>query len=203
MIGPIMNGKSRRGQRIDPRVAFVVLAAILAISLTGCGLEGQPFSTDTTDKASKEVPEPAELGPAVVSNETIEMFPKSSPEVAALTWWRAVQTRDPDAVLESYSSEARDELPENFPVVLVTAIAPTAAQSAISIGDVEFEGRDKATLFVVIDSPEPRLGGPLAIPMKKSGDTWEITDPVYLGSLADTYIAAAKLAEKSAEDGGQ
>ena len=190
---------------MSPRVAFVVLAAILAISLTGCGLEGQPFSTsaDKTDNASTKVPVPAELGPAVVSDETIEMFPKSSPEVAALTWWRAVQTRDPDAVIESYSSEARDELPKSFPVVLVTAIAPTAAQSAISIGDVELEGSDKATVFAVIDSADSRLGGPLAIPMKKNGDTWEITDPVFLGSLADTYIAAEKLAEKSAEDGGQ
>ena len=190
---------------MSPRVALVVLAAGLAVLLTGCGLEGQPFSTatDKTDSVAADDPIAVELGPTVVSTEAIEEFSKSSPEAAALMWWRAVQTRDPEAVIQSYSSEARDELPENFPVALVTAIAPVAAQSSISIGEVEPEGDDEATLFVVIGSEDPRLGGPLALPMKKDGDEWEITDPVFLGSLAETYIAAAKLAEESAADGGQ
>lgn len=190
---------------MSPRVALVALAFLFAVLLlAGCGLEGQPFST-ATDKTTDTTtaPDAGEFNPAVVTAEAIAAYPKNSPEAAALGWWRGVQTRDPDAVLEAYTSEARDELPKKFPLALVTGISPPAATSAIKIADVESDGDDKATVYVVIQSGDPRMNGPLALPMEKVDDQWEITDPVFLGSLADAYIAAARVAEQSAEDSGQ
>jgi len=181
------------------RVALVALGSFLALLLlAGCGLEGQPFST-ATDKTDSEA---SEFTPSVVTAAAISKYPKGSPEVAALEWWRGVQTRDPESVIESYSPEAREELPKKFPTALVTGIAPPAAQSAISIVDVESDGDDKVTVYVVIESADPRMNGPLALPMKKSGDEWQITDPVFLSSLADAFIAAARVAEQ-APAGGQ
>ncbi len=192
---------------MNPRVALIAVASLLAaLMLGGCGLEGQPFST-TTDKTTADTEisgsETGEFSPTVVTADAIAAFPKSSPEAAALEWWRAVQTRDPDAVLEAYSSDARSQLPQKFSSAIVTAISPIAAEASIEIVDVESEGDDAATVYVVISSSDSRLNGPLALPMKKAGDSWEITDPVFLGSIAEAVIITARLAEQTARDAGQ
>lgn len=191
---------------MNPRVALVAVALLLVVLLLGgCGLEGQPFST-TTDKTAADAgslgSETGEFGPSVVTADAIAEFPKGSPEAAALEWWRAVQTRDPDAVLAAYSADARGELPQKFSSAIVTAISPIAANASIKIVDVESEGDDAATVYVAINSGDSRLNGPLALPMKKAGD-WEITDPVFLGSITEAVIVAARLAEQSARDAGQ
>ena len=184
---------------MSPRAAFVVLAAIFAFLLAGCGLEGQPFSTATDKTTSATTVEAPELEASVVTGEAIAQYPESSPEAAALGWWRSVQTRDPEGVIDSFTSDARDELPKQFPVALVSGIAPTAAQAAISVVDVETDG-DDATVYVVLESGDPRLSGPLALPMTKVDGEWRITDPVFLASLADSYIEATRAAEESAAD---
>lgn len=188
---------------MSPRVVLTAISsALIILLLAGCGLEGQPFST-ATDQTDSTAADAGEFNPSVVTAEAIAAYPKNSPEAATLEWWRAVQTRDPDAVLEAYTSEARDALPRKFPMALVTGISPPAATSAIKVADVESDGDDKATVYVVIQSGDPRMNGPLALPMQKVDDRWEITDPIFLGSLADVYITAARVAEQSAEDSGQ
>jgi hypothetical protein len=188
---------------MNPRVALVALASLLAVLLlTGCGLEGQPFST-STDKTTSTAKTDAALNPSVVTADAIAQYPKDSPEATALGWWRGVQTRDSESVVQSYSPEARDQLPKKFPLALVTGISPPAATSAISIADVETDGGDDATVYVVINSGDPRMSGPLALPMKKTDGEWEITDPVFLGSLADAFLATLRVSEQSAAGGGQ
>ena len=203
-------------------VASVALASVLtALLFSGCGLEGQPFST-STDKttgtsgseaqgASADETEGAStdrigadgLKPPIVTADAIGAYPEDSPEAAVLEWWRGVQTRDQEVVTESYSSAARDELPKKFPFALVTGIAPLASEASISVADIERDGNDESTVYVVIESTDPRMNGPLALPMKKGGGSWQITDSVFLGSIADTYISALRAFEKSAADGGQ
>jgi len=185
---------------MSPRAVLVALASILvAALLAGCGLEGQPFSTSTDKDKTASV----ELNPAVVTADAIGKYPPTSPQAAALEWWRGVQTRDPEAVIKSYSAKARDELPRRFPVALVSGLAPPAAQSSIRIAYVESKGDDEATVYVVIDSADPRMNGPLALAMEKVNDRWQITDPTFLGTLADTYILAQRAAEASTTGSGE
>ncbi|MEZ5156466.1 MAG: hypothetical protein R2718_10195 [Solirubrobacterales bacterium] len=185
------------------RAAFAGLACIIAgLLFAGCGLEGQPFSS-ATDKTDRTQAKGSEFNPAVVTGDVIARYPKNSPEATALEWWRGVQTRDADAVLDSYSPEARAELPNRFPFALVAAISPAAATSPIRVAEVEAKGDGAATVYVVIDSEDPKMGGPLALPMEKVDDRWEITDPVFLNSLADGYLAVIQAAKKTASDGGQ
>jgi hypothetical protein len=166
------------------RAALVAFASVLAAGLLpGCGLEGQPFESDSSTAV-------AELGDAVVTPDAISEYPPSSPEAAVLTWWRAVQTRNPKAVIDSYSSEARDELPKSFPMVVVALLSPPASESPIAIDYVESASEDEVTVYAVIESPDPRLDGPLALPMTKKDDKWQITDATFVETLATAFDAA-------------
>ena len=135
--------------------------------------------------------------------DAIAAFPKSSPEAAALEWWRAVQTRDPDAVLEAIRPTPATSCRRSSRSRSSPPFRPSLPHASIEIVDVESEGDDAATVYVVISSSDSRLNGPLALPMKKAGDSWEITDPVFLGSIAEAVIITARLAEQTARDGGQ
>lgn len=164
---------------MNSRVALVVLTSILAFfALVGCGLEGQPF--DSSD-ATTAAPEP---GAAVVTPDAISAYPQDSPEAAALRWWRAIQTRDPEAVFASYTSEVRNKLPKDFAGLVVAFVAPSAAQSSFAIDYVEPTNGDEVTLYAVIDgSPDIRMNGPLALPMTKDEDKWLITDATFIEAL--------------------
>jgi hypothetical protein len=167
---------------MSPRVVLVALAATLGVlALAGCGLEGQPFdSTEATTTAP-------ELGDAVVTPDAISAYPPGSPEAATLRWWRAVQTRDTDAVIRSYSSQVREQLPKDFAAIVVAFISPSASQAPIAIDYVESEGGDEATVYAVIsESPDWRMNGPLALPMTKDNDKWLITDATFLDALVRT-----------------
>lgn len=168
---------------MSPRAALVALSSVVvALALAGCGLEGQPF--DTGDSTSDAL----ELGDAVVRQETISEYPPGSPEAAALRWWRAIQTRDPKAAIDSYTPEVRDELPKYFGRLLVAFLAPSASQATIAIEYVESEGGGQATVYAVIgESPDWRMNGPLALPMVKDDDEWLITDATFMEALAKTY----------------
>jgi hypothetical protein len=172
---------------MSPRVVLVALASALALlALAGCGLEGQPF--DSGDSTA-DVPE---LGDAVVTPDAIAEYPQTSPEAAALTWWRAIQTRDPQAAIESYGSKARKDLPKDFPTVVVALLGPPAAQSPIAIDYVESANDDEATVYAIIDSPDPRVDGPLALPMEKVDDEWKITDTTFVATMAEAFRSALK-----------
>jgi len=168
---------------MSPRGVLVALASAVAVlALVGCGLEGQPF--DTGDSTT-DVPE---LGDAVVTPETISEYPPSSPEAAALRWWRAIQTRDAKAAINSYTPEVQDELPNDFARILVAFLAPSASQASIAIDYVESASEDETTVYAVVDgSPDPRMNGPLALPMTKDGDEWLIADATFIEALARTF----------------
>lgn len=172
---------------MSPRGVLVALASLLAIlALAGCGLEGQPFdSGDSTTDAP-------ELGDAVITPEAISEYPPSSPEAATLRWWRAIQTRDPKAAIESYTPEARKDLPKKFPTVVVALLGPPAAESPIAIDYVESANDDEATVYAIIESPDPRVDGPLALPMEKVDDEWRLADTTFVATLAEAFSAALK-----------
>lgn len=172
---------------MSPRVVLVALASILAAGmLTGCGLEGQPFEGDDS---TTDVPE---LGTAVVTPDAISAYPPSSPEAAALRWWRSIQTRDPETTVESYASDARKNLPKDFPMAVVALLGPPAAESPIAIDYVESASDDAATVYVIIESPDPRVDGPLALPMEKVDDEWRITDTAFVETMAEAFHAAVE-----------
>lgn len=164
---------------MSPRVALIALAAVLAAAvLAGCGLEGQPFDNSGSTTSTTQ------LGYAVVTRDEIAGYPSNSPEAAVLRWWRAVQTRDPEAVLKSYTPEVRDALPKDFAKAMVAFVGPPASQGAIWIDYVESSGEDKATVYAGIDgSPDPRMDGPLALRMVKDGDRWLIADGTFVEVL--------------------
>lgn len=168
---------------MSPRAVLMALTSIVAaLAMAGCGLEGQPFDTgDSTSDAP-------ELGDAVVTPETISEYPPSSPEAAALRWWRAIQTRDSKAAIDSYTPEVRDELPSDFARILVAFLAPSASQASIAIEYVESAGEDETTVFAAVDgAPDPRMNGPLALPMAKDDDKWLITDATFIEALVKTF----------------
>lgn len=182
---------------MSPRVALIALAAVLAAAvLAGCGLEGQPFDNSGSTTSTTQ------LGYAVVTRDEIAGYPSNSPEAAVLRWWRAVQTRDPEAVLKSYTPEVRDQLPKHFDKIMVAMIAPPASMGSVWIDYVESSGDDEATVYAGIDgSPDPRMNGPLALPMIKDGDKWLITDGTFMKVLAVGGTAEGQAAPAPAEGG--
>lgn len=168
---------------MSPRGVLVALTSVVALlALAGCGLEGQPFDTGDSTSGTPE------LGDAVVTPETISEYPPSSPETAALRWWRALQTRDSKAAINSYTPEVRDELPNDFARILVAFLAPSASQASIAIDYVESASEDETTVYAVVDgAPDSRMNGPLALPMAKDDDKWLITDATFIEALAKTF----------------
>jgi hypothetical protein len=174
----------------------VALVAVLAfVVLAGCGLEGQPFTT--TEEVPKASPEPADT---LVTPEALADIPENSLRGVVLRWWRGLQTRDPKAVIDSYAPDVRDELPNKFADVVVIGISPPAAESSIRINSLEPTGDGEATVYLTIYSSDPRMDGPLALPMKKVDDEWRINDVSFLNAIAETFIAAMKAATG---EGGQ
>ncbi|KAA0275176.1 MAG: hypothetical protein EDQ89_00795 [Acidobacteria bacterium] len=158
---------------------MALASALAALALAGCGLEGQPF--DTGDSTS----DTPGLGDAVVTPDAISEYPPGSPEAAVLRWWRAVQTRDPEAVVDSYTAQVRDELPKDFAATVVAFIAPSASQAPIAVDYVEPTSEDDVTVYAVIsESPDWRMNGPLALPMTNEGGEWLISDASYLDALS-------------------
>jgi hypothetical protein len=171
---------------------MALASALALIALAGCGLEGQPF-----DSADSKTDSP-ELDDAVVTPEAISKYPPSSPEAAALRWWRAIQTRDPEAVIASYTPEVRDKLPKYFAPVVVAFVAPSASQSSFAIDYVEPGGASEVAVYVIISgSPDFRMNGPLALPMAKDNDKWLITDATFIEALATAAPPASDTASPS------
>lgn len=166
---------SRRLNQPSPRVILPTLAVLAAgLVLLGCGLEGQPYDTDKEGNSDP-----------VVSGDDISAEEAGSARRTVLEWWRGVQTRNPDAVVGSYTADVQGELPETYEFVVVAVVAPSAAQSSITIGPLEMNGSNKATLLATIDSPNNAvMTGPLALPMEKVGDKWLIASDAFLKSLA-------------------
>lgn len=177
---------------MSPRALLTVIAAVFSVlALVGCGLEGQPFdSGDSTTDA------PA-LGDAVVTPDAIAAYPPSSPEATALRWWRAIQTRDPEAVLASYTPEARDAFPKWFEATLVAFLAPSASQSSFVIDYAEPGREGEVTVYAVIaGSPDIRMNGPIALPMTRDDDEWLITDVTFLDALIHMSDATSEEGSK-------
>lgn len=164
---------------MSPRVAVVALAALLCVTaLAGCGLEGQPFTT------TEEVPvEHPGISDTLVNSGTLAGIPENSLRGVVLRWWRGAQTRDPQAVIDSYAPDVRAELPNNFADLVVIGISELAADASIRINSLEPNGNGEATVYLTLYSPNGLVDGPLALPMKKIDDKWRINDASFLDAL--------------------
>jgi predicted small lipoprotein YifL len=183
------------------RAALVVLATLLSIAaLTGCGLEGQAFTTTEAVPVNKPG-----LSDTLVTPEALAKIPENSLRGVVLRWWRGVQTRDPQVVLDSYTPEARDQLPKQFSDVLVLVVSPAAAKASIRINSLEPSGDGSARVYLTIYSSDTDAGldGPLALPMKKVDGEWRIDDPTFLNAIVETYLKTTKAATKAATKAGQ
>lgn len=173
---------------------MALISALAAVPLAGCGLEAQPFSTRETTSTAAEAD-------AIVTKHMIGWYPPRSPEAAAMRWWRAIQTRDLEAVTESYSPEARKDLPRHFSKIVTWQPLPVA-QASITIEDVDYADVDKATVNIVLDSADQRLDGPLALPMRKDGDEskYQVADTLFADRMAEAYQAAVDSLEGTTTD---
>lgn len=163
---------------------FGVLAA--AMLMLGCGLEGQPFDSTTRNDDP------------VVSAEQVSAEEPGSPRFTVLQWWRGVQTRNPQVVMQSYAPDVRDELPETFDLTVIAVLAPAASESSITIDSVAMKGANKATLVATIDSQNAAMKGPVALPMKKVGDEWLLANDSFLPSLSGAFALEQALQESTA-----
>jgi hypothetical protein len=177
-------------------VILATLASALALlTLAGCGLEPQPFSAEKEERKAALLPERA-----LITSDDLVDAPTDTARGLVLRWWRAVQTRDPQAVVKSYAPDVRDLLPKGFADAVVVDLAPAAVESTIKLGYLEHTDSGEATVYLRIYSPDARLDGPLALPLKKFGDEWRITDTTFLDTLATAYLAAE---EATATAGGE
>lgn len=160
------------------RSVFAALVALaVAVFLFGCGLEGQPFSTDNEGNDSS----------TLVSKERIAGKDPGSPGATVLKWWRGLQTRNPPVVEAAYTPKVREELPSTFESTVVAVLAPSAAESSIATESLEKQGRRKATLFSTIDSPNATMDGPLALPMQKVRNKWLIANSSFVTSVSGAF----------------
>lgn len=170
---------------------------VAATVLLGCGIEGQPFGSEGESKEDNPV----------VSGEDVAETDEGSPERTAMTWWRGVQTRNPDAVVAAYAPDVRAELPEGFSKAIVMFLAPPASETSIKIDGVEKQGEKKATLYVTFDSPETATGGQavadgqVALPMRKVGGQWLFSNSTFLTSLSSTFETAVAALDAAADGG--
>jgi hypothetical protein len=172
---------------MSSRVVLTTLASCLVLlTLAGCGLEGQSFMSDKEEKAEVLSDQ------AVITPDDLADAPEDTARGLVLRWWRAVQTRDPQGVIKSYVPEARDQLPKRFADAVVVGIAPPAAESTLNLSYLEHADDGVATVYMTIYSPDPRIDGPLALPLKKIDGEWRIIDAAFLGTLATSYLAAAE-----------
>lgn len=223
-VPPDADEAPERAHRRRRRLARSVVAVLgVALLVAGCGVEGQDLTgTDQTQDSTA----PAGLDPAeaTVSKEQLASTDPDSPERTVLTWWRAVQSRDAEGVIDSYTKKVRKDLPGGFEFSVVSLIAPVASSAAISIASVETNGgkggkqgdkdkgsggddADKAMLYATLDTTAPRFAGSLALPLKTEDGAWKIDDSTFLVALASQYNsdlqsfgnAAQSLSEASGE----
>lgn len=199
---PDANEVPERARRRRRPARSVVAVLGVALLVAGCGVEGQDLTgTDQTQESSA----PAGLDPAeaTVSKEQLDATDPDSPERTVLTWWRAVQSRDSEGVIDSYTKKVREDLPGGFNFSVVSLIAPVASTAAISIASVETNGgkdgkgdkdkgsggddADKAMLYATLDTTAPRFAGSLALPLKIEDGAWKIDDSTFLVALASQY----------------
>jgi hypothetical protein len=173
---------------MSPRAFLAILgSALVLLTFAGCGLEGQPLTVNRERAA--QLPDRA-----LVTSEDLVDAPEDTARGLVLRWWRAVQTRDPQAVIKSYAPDLRDELPKKFAGAVVAGLAPTAAESGLKLGYLEHAGDGEATVYLTIYSPGTQMDGPLALPLKKFGGKWRITDVTFLETLAAAYLAGDEAA---------
>jgi hypothetical protein len=181
-------GDPERIGRVSARPVLSILGVLAtAIFVLGCGLEGQPFDSTTRNGSDP-----------IVSTEEIAAQEPGSPASTVLRWWRAVQTRNPDVVKQSYTPKARAELPKTLDFTVVAVLAPTASESSIITDSLEMNGKNKATLLATIDSPNVAMNGPLDLPMEKVGDEWLLADSSFLTSLSGAFAVEQALQDANA-----
>lgn len=174
---------------MSPRGVLTTLTCALSLlAMTGCGLEGQASTVTTTTEVPTEEPG---LADTLVTPVAIAELPPGSLRGVVLSWWRGVQFRDHEAVIDTYAPDVGDELPKKFPEVLATDLAPVAADSSIRINSLEPSGNGEATVYLTLYSPDERIDGPLALPMEKIDDEWRINDATFLDVLVKAFLAAA------------
>ncbi|MFN8164261.1 MAG: hypothetical protein U0R26_10645 [Solirubrobacterales bacterium] len=190
-----------------PVLAGLALVLALGLLVAGCGVEGQDLTGDETS-ADVSTPEAVPSSELTVSADDIAATEPDSPERTVLIWWRALQSRDVEGVIDSYTKKVQDDLPDGFEFSIVSSLSPLAGQSTISIdsidtnapdksgggkqksgekksGGSESDNADKAMVYTSIESPAPRLAGTVAIPMEKENGKWLISDSTFLVGLAN------------------
>lgn len=186
-------GPSATAGLVSSRSILTALAFLATtLFLLGCGLEGQPFGKD------KDNDEP--VSPALVTEERVAAKDPGTPAATALTWWRGIQTRNPEAVKGTYTPKVRADLPDTFDAAVIAVLAPTAVESSITTDSFEEQTDNRGTLFATIDSPNATMNGPVSLPMSRVRGEWLISSSAFIRTLPGAIELAEALNQIQLED---
>lgn len=167
------------------RAHSLLLPAILALALAGCGATSADNSTNSSTAAApaQEEKPPAAPRAATLSQQEVAAAKVGTPERAVLEWWRDVQINDPEQALAFYAEPpALPDLAGQFNLV-----SPHLGGS-VEVVSVDEEG-DPALAKVRWTKPngDARV---VTLRLEQSGGAWKLVDTRFVDELVVELQAA-------------
>ena len=158
------------------RVASVILPAIAAAALSGCGQLGAGY------KGMQPV------RPNLQDQRQVARYPDASPQRTVLEWFRALQTNDTARAFAFYAAAAR--VTPNLIAFERAAGSRYFAQAQLPRIISVWTGSTRATVFTLVDfrwsAPDRRgyvFERPQEFTLQLSRGQWQLADNYFLGSV--------------------